>query len=68
MGSHAWLISKCKDAAESLNGFVWIRTSCHRSEQPQGIISKAWVRLMDKILHDPKDPKLFELWYIPYNG
>ena len=24
--------------------------------------------LMDKILHDPKDPKLWELWYIPYNG
>ena len=26
------------------------------------------MRLMDKILHDPKDPKLWELWYIPYNG
>ena len=26
------------------------------------------VRLMDKILHDPKDPKLWELWYIPYHG
>ena len=24
--------------------------------------------LMDKILHDPKVPKLWELWYIPYNG
>ena len=24
--------------------------------------------LMDKILHDPKDPKLWELWYIPYDG
>ena len=23
---------------------------------------------MDKILHDPKDPKLWELWYIPYFG
>ena len=23
---------------------------------------------MDKILHDLKDPKLWELWYIPYNG
>ena len=23
---------------------------------------------MDKILHDPKGPKLWELWYIPYNG
>ena len=28
-----------------------------------------WViLLMDKILHDPKDPKLWELWYIPYYG
>ena len=26
------------------------------------------LRLMDKILHDPKDPKLWELWYIPYYG
>ena len=26
------------------------------------------LRLMDKVLHDPKDPKLWELWYIPYNG
>ena len=24
--------------------------------------------LMDKVLHDPKDPKLWELWYIPYYG
>ena len=23
---------------------------------------------MDKILHDPKDPKLWELWHIPYYG
>ena len=26
------------------------------------------ILLMDKILHDPKDPTLWELWYIPYNG
>ena len=26
------------------------------------------LRLMDKILHDPKDPKLWELGYIPYYG
>ena len=26
------------------------------------------IRLMDKILHYLKDPKLWELWYIPYNG
>ena len=24
--------------------------------------------LMDKILHDLKDSKLWELWYIPYDG
>ena len=24
------------------------------------------LRLMDKILHDLKDSKLWELWYIPY--
>ena len=30
--------------------------------------SEAPLRLMDKILHDPKDPKLWELWYIPYYG
>ena len=29
---------------------------------------KPLILLMDKILHDPKDPKLWELWYIPYNG
>ena len=23
---------------------------------------------MDKILHDLKDSKLWEIWYIPYNG
>ena len=28
----------------------------------------ARILLMDKILHDLKDPKLWELWYIPYNG
>ena len=26
------------------------------------------LRWMDKILHDPKDPKLWELWYIPCYG
>ena len=29
---------------------------------------EGFLRLMDKILHDPKDPKLWEIWYIPYNG
>ena len=30
--------------------------------------SRIDIRLMDKILHDPKDPNLRELWYIPYYG
>ena len=38
---------------------------------PGGIVGTSQgflvVLLMDKILHDPKDPKLWELWYIPYN-
>ena len=33
-----------------------------------GFNPKGSLLLMDKILHDPKDPKLWELWYIPYNG
>ena len=32
------------------------------------VLGDAVLRLMDKILHDPKDPKLWELWYIPYYG
>ena len=32
------------------------------------VVAGVVVRLMDKILHDPKDPKLWELWYIPYYG
>ena len=37
--------------------------------QLQGLPSTLLILLlMDKILHDPKDPKLWELWYIPYNG
>ena len=35
---------------------------------PEGPYTLPMERLMDKILHDPKDPKLWELWYIPYNG
>ena len=33
-----------------------------------GLLGFRYIRLMDKILHDPKDPKLWELWYIPYYG
>ena len=44
---------------------VGVNPSTHRLH-----CSSFWwfIRLMDKILHDPKDPKLWELWYIPYNG
>ena len=40
-------------------------------QRAQSLVSETGmngIRLMDKILHDPKDPKLRELWYIPYNG
>ena len=37
--------------------------NCHNSET-----RNPTRRLMDKILHDPKDPKLWEVWYIPYYG
>ena len=34
----------------------------------RGFRAKDFILLMDKILHDPKDPKLWELWYVPYGG
>ena len=33
-----------------------------------GFRGPGMIRLMVQILHDPKDPKLWELWYIPYYG
>ena len=33
---------------------------------PKGV--KCKILLLYKILHDLKDPKLWELWYTPYNG
>ena len=33
------------------------------SLQVQAGLIHAMILLMDKILHDPKDPKLWELWY-----
>ena len=41
--------------------FRWPRRACVT-------LFCGFIRLMDKILHDPKDPKLWELWYIPYYG
>ena len=38
---------------------IWVSRNKHRGLR---------IRLMVKILHDLKDPKLWELWYIPYNG
>ena len=42
----------------------WIIFIIYRYIRPLIVV----LRLMDKILHDPKDPKLWELWYIPYCG
>ena len=43
---------------QSLTTYVWLA----------GNGRMVVILLMDKILHDPKDPKLWELWYIPYYG
>ena len=49
--------------------WVDLRASGHRFPLRSAVfLFGAIVRLMDKILHDPEDPKLWELWYIPYNG
>ena len=42
---------------------------CPNSKIRMGIGTEfIMVLMMDKILPDPKDPKLWELWYIPYGG
>ena len=49
----------------------YIRTrvkSSYRFVEPSISPLTLKLRLMDKILHDLKDPKLWELWYIPYYG
>ena len=53
-------------ASVGMQGYV-ARPSIFRG-QSQPMLVHPYIRLMDKILHDPKDPKLWELWYIPYNG
>ena len=35
---------------------------------PERLNLQTLVRLMNKILHDLKDSKLWELWCVPYNG
>ena len=50
----------------TLNGTLSTQTLQNPLYKSRNIASM--IRLMDKILHDPKDPKLWELWYIPYNG
>ena len=52
-------------------GLLVVRGSRHTLSprpEPGRELTPSSIRLMDKILHDPKDPKLRELWYIPYNG
>ena len=44
------------------------RQETKKANSSGGPHSGADIRLMDKILHDPTDPKLWELWYIPYYG
>ena len=51
-------------AARTFNFFVQQPLSCSLCTLPEANP----VLFMDKILHDPKDPKLWELWYIPENG
>ena len=50
--------------------YVSPRPASEFYERPILLTSRhgGFLRLMDKILHDPKDRKLWELWYIPYNG
>ena len=40
----------------------------HDCRSDSGNLKPGVLRLMDKILHDLKDPELWELWYIPYYG
>ena len=52
---------------------VWVLFSIGRlGDFGQASSTPVWaacpILLMDKILHDLKDSKLWELWYIPYNG
>ena len=54
--SRLFLGPSCRSLLKELNGLL--------SGFLKGIYSRL-LRLMDKILHDPKDPKLWELWYIP---
>ena len=60
-----------------LGHYLYAYTGHTRSSEQGGVGfcalgSAPWLlpplRLMDKILHDPKDSKLWELWYIPYYG
>ena len=47
----------------------WISscTGC-RFQRPPFFYNEGFILLMDKILRDLTDPKLWEWWYIPYNG
>ena len=53
---------------------VWLVTfdmadPCRSRGLNRNSLLQTWViLLMDKILHDLKDSKLWELRYIPYNG
>ena len=52
-----------------MRGFEGFRTYTWEFPKIRGILFRVLIiLLMDKILHDLKDSKLWELWYIPYNG
>ena len=62
--------SFCKphpDSTEVLDSAL-LPLSVRRYTGVPAITETSILRLMDKILHDPKDSKLWELRYIPYNG
>ena len=54
------------------DGSTQPRAYCRGRNAPSTLfwnpVRRVIILLMDKILHDPKDPKLWELWYILYNG
>ena len=57
-----------KETKKEGNTELGLENKCHVWGSLGLAAPQCTILLMDKILHDPKDPKLWELWYIPYNG
>ena len=62
------LSSSCKGRQITLNPKPLNQDRAQARKAPSRAPKGLEIRLMDKILHGPKDPKLWELWYIPYYG